>query len=76
MSKVDPIRTPFYLEVQELDDSVCCQHLEGKDYLIFFGRLQMHKGTHILGQALIKVRSQKGLSIGLPTSADTGTHVM
>jgi glycosyltransferase involved in cell wall biosynthesis len=35
-----------------LDYEVYDTYLSGKKYLLFFGRLQMHKGAHILAQAL------------------------
>ncbi len=46
------IRTPFYIEVDAEDDSAYTTTLGGKKYILFFGRLQMHKGAHILGEAL------------------------
>ena len=46
------IRTPFYLENMELDPSLFEANLNGKNYLLFFGRFQLHKGFHILAQAL------------------------
>ena len=46
------IRSPFYLETETWDSSVYEQRLLGKPYLLFFGRLQIHKGFHILAQAL------------------------
>ena len=52
---VEVIRSPFFMETPHQDTSVYEEHLRGKDYLLFFGRLQMHKGIHILGQALPSV---------------------
>jgi glycosyltransferase involved in cell wall biosynthesis len=46
------IRTPFYLETREWDDSVYKQFLDGKEYALYFGRFQLHKGFHTLAQAL------------------------
>ena len=46
------IRSPFYPEIEEWDDSVYEQHLRGKEYLLFFGRFQLHKGFHTLADAL------------------------
>jgi len=46
------IRTPFFLENIELDPSLFEAHLKEKNYLMFFGRFQLHKGFHILAQAL------------------------
>ena len=55
ITNVDVIRTPFYLETLNYDSSIFKQYLQGKDYLLFFGRFQLHKGFHILAQALPKV---------------------
>ena len=46
------IRSPFYPETDERDDSVYGRHLRGKKYLLFFGRFQLHKGFHTLADAL------------------------
>ena len=52
---VEVIRTPFYLETTDWDSSVYDASLKDKDYLLFFGRFQLHKGFHILAQALPQV---------------------
>lgn len=46
------IRTPFYVETHEWDNSVYEHFLEGKKYVLYFGRFQLHKGFHMLAQAL------------------------
>jgi glycosyltransferase involved in cell wall biosynthesis len=46
------VRTPFFLETDTRDCSVYEGMLQGKKYLLFFGRLQLHKGIHILAEAL------------------------
>jgi glycosyltransferase involved in cell wall biosynthesis len=46
------IPTPFFLETGELDPSLYRERFEAKQYLLFFGRYQLHKGFHILAQAL------------------------
>ncbi|MBD0264365.1 MAG: glycosyltransferase family 4 protein, partial [Tolypothrix sp. Co-bin9] len=55
---VHVIRTPFYLETPEWDTSVYDANLKDKNYLLFFGRFQLHKGFHILAQALPQVLEQ------------------
>lgn len=45
-------RSPFYVETAEWDDSVYERELRGKEYLLFFGRFQLHKGFHTLADAL------------------------
>jgi glycosyltransferase involved in cell wall biosynthesis len=52
ISNVKVIRTPIYLETNDWDSSIYDQYLKGKKYLLFFGRYQLHKGFHILAQAL------------------------
>jgi glycosyltransferase involved in cell wall biosynthesis len=49
---IEVIQTPFYLEQGEVDASIYREHLEGRKYLLFFGRLQPHKGVHVLASAL------------------------
>lgn len=46
------IRSPFYPEIDARDDSIYERHLCGKEYLLFFGRFQLHKGFHTLADAL------------------------
>ena len=55
ISNVKVIRTPFYLETEDWDSSIYDALLKGKKYLLFFGRFQLHKGFHILAQALPQV---------------------
>jgi glycosyltransferase involved in cell wall biosynthesis len=55
LEKVELIPTPFFLESGELDPSLYRERFEGKEYLLFFGRYQLHKGFHILAQALDEV---------------------
>ncbi len=54
-ARVDRVRiipTPFYMEANEWDHSIYHQRLEGKRYLLFFGRFELRKGFHILAQAV------------------------
>ncbi len=55
LERVEVIPTPFFLECDELDLSLYREQFEGKQYLLFFGRYQLHKGFHILAQALDEV---------------------
>lgn len=52
MRDVALIRTPFYVENSEWDYTVYNQLLNGKEYLLYFGRFQLHKGFHILAGVL------------------------
>ncbi len=52
------IRSPFYTETEALDGSVYERHLRGKQYLLFFGRFQLHKGFHTLADALPRFLEQ------------------
>ncbi|QXE90910.1 glycosyltransferase [Geomonas subterranea] len=45
----------FNLKVYTPDTSIYDQLLTGKEYLLFFGRLEYRKGAHLLAQALPKV---------------------
>ena len=57
LTQVKVIRTPFYLEtnIHQWDTSIYEERLSHKSYLLFFGRFQLHKGFHILAQALPKI---------------------
>ena len=46
------IRSPFYVETSAWDSAVYEQFLEGKKYVLYFGRFQLPKGFHTLVQAL------------------------
>ncbi|MCP4413681.1 MAG: glycosyltransferase family 4 protein [Gammaproteobacteria bacterium] len=52
LNNVKVIPTPFFQEEVELDESQYKEHLSGKEYILFFGRLQLHKGVEILTRAL------------------------
>ncbi len=49
---IDIIRTPFFSEVEETDASLHARLLHGKPYVLFIGRLQLHKGIRILIDSL------------------------
>lgn len=73
---VEVIRAPFFVETPQQDPSAYEQHLQGKEYLLFFGRFQMHKGAHILGQALPTVLERcpdlYAAFVGLDSSSPLG----
>ncbi|MBM3934276.1 MAG: glycosyltransferase family 4 protein [SAR202 cluster bacterium] len=50
--KVDVLPTTFYLEPCVEDASVYEKHLKGLPYLLYFSRLQKHKGVDVLARAL------------------------
>ncbi|HEY6066004.1 MAG TPA: glycosyltransferase family 4 protein [Thermoanaerobaculia bacterium] len=52
LASVDVIPTPFYLSATPRDPSLFRERFEGKEYLLFFGRYQLHKGFHVLVRAL------------------------
>ena len=52
------IRTPFYVETGEWDNTVYEEFLKGKKYALYFGRFQLHKGFHTLAQALPRFLSE------------------
>ena len=58
MSNVPVISSPVHLETQNWDYTVYNEFLKDKKYLLFFGRFQLHKGFHILAQALPRFLSR------------------
>ena len=60
LSKTDArlIRTPFYVESSAWDTSVYDQFLKGKQYALYFGRFQLHKGIQTLAHALPRFLEQ------------------
>ena len=52
------IRTPFYVETREWDNTVHDQFLKHKKYVLYFGRFQLQKGFHTLAQALPRFLNQ------------------
>jgi glycosyltransferase involved in cell wall biosynthesis len=46
------IRSPFYVETPDWDMTVWERFLKDKQYLLYFGRFQLHKGIHTLIEAL------------------------
>jgi glycosyltransferase involved in cell wall biosynthesis len=52
VADVQVIRSPFYVETDGWDHSVYDQFFKGKNYLLYFGRFQLHKGVHILAKTL------------------------
>lgn len=49
------IPSPSYVETPDWDRPAYAQSLEGKKYLLFFGRFQLHKGFDVLARALPRV---------------------
>ncbi len=52
---VHVIRSPVYLEATDRDTGPYDALLKGKKYLLFVGWLELHKGIHILAQALPRI---------------------
>lgn len=46
------IHSPFYVETRALDHTVYDRFLRDKQYVLYFGRFQLHKGFHTLAYAL------------------------
>ena len=73
------IRTPFFLETEELDPSIYDRQLSRKRYLLYFGRMQMHKGVHVLAQALPEVlnsvNDMTAVFVGSDDSAPAGASM-
>jgi len=49
---VDVIPSPIFIETDDLDPGLYRDRLAGRTYLLFVGRYQRHKGTHLLAEAL------------------------
>ncbi|MDP6495540.1 MAG: glycosyltransferase family 4 protein, partial [Dehalococcoidia bacterium] len=49
------IRSPFFIPPEEEDASVYEEHLAGKNYLLFFGKLHRRKGADVIADALPKI---------------------
>lgn len=52
------IRTPFYVETRDWDETVYEQFFKGRKYALYFGRFQLHKGFHTLAQSLPRFLNQ------------------
>ena len=52
INRVEVIRSPAFIETTNMDKTLYRTHLNGKRYLLFVGRYQLHKGVHILAEAL------------------------
>jgi glycosyltransferase involved in cell wall biosynthesis len=52
------IHSPFYVETRGLDHTVYDQFLRDKQYILYFGRFQLHKGFHTLAYALPRFLNQ------------------
>lgn len=50
--KVSVIESPFYNDVSEYDDSIYEKDLQGKQYVLFFGRLYAEKGILVIADIL------------------------
>ncbi|BAY34801.1 putative glycosyltransferase [Nostoc carneum NIES-2107] len=75
ITHVRVIRTPFYLEDTDWDLSVFKENLQGKKYLLFFGRFDLHKGFHILAQALPQVLEKYQDCHAVFVGLDNGTSL-
>ncbi len=52
LDNVRVLRTPASLGTNHWDPSIFDKNIKGKEYFMFFGRLQLHKGFHVLAQAI------------------------
>ena len=52
------IRSPFYIETRDWDNSIYDRFLKDKKYVLYFGRFQVQKGFHTLAQALPRFLEQ------------------
>ena len=75
LKKIEVLRIPFYLETPNLDHTLYDRHLNGKSYLLFFGRLQLHKGPHILAEALPALFASYPDAYAVFVGPDTATRL-
>lgn len=52
------IRSPFYIENRAWDEAVYDEFLRDREYMLYFGRFQLHKGFHTLAHALPRFLKQ------------------
>ena len=52
------IRSPFYVETRDGDATVYNEFFKDKQYVLYFGRFQLHKGFHTLARALPRFLEQ------------------
>ena len=71
LENVEVVETPFFQEVVEPDRSLYESKLEGKRYLLFFGRLTQMKGVHRLAEALPEVLRKHEDLYAVIAGADT-----
>ena len=71
---IDPvvIESPFVLDRDNWDDSVYCSLIEGKRYIIHYGRLSYFKGTHIVVEIVRRILEKYPDIYMLLAGADEG----
>ena len=74
LKNISVIPTPFYVEVPRLDDTTYKSILAGKNYLLYYGKLQLHKGVHVLAAALARVFDKNPGLYCVFAGKDTSTH--
>lgn len=52
---IDIIPNPFDMGDYIPDPSIYCRYLNGEEYALFFGRLEVLKGPHVLSQAIPRI---------------------
>ena len=71
---VPVIRTPFYPEAQDCDETIYDQFLKSKEYLLYFGRFQRHKGFHTLVEALPRFLNSYPAAYAVLVGRDMATN--
>ena len=69
------IRTPFYVETDDWDNTIYEQFLKGKKYVLYFGRFQLHKGFHTLAEALPRLLNHYRDSYAILVGRDMETSL-
>jgi glycosyltransferase involved in cell wall biosynthesis len=69
------IWTPMFMETGAWDLSAYDEYLRGKEYLLYFGRLQLHKGFHVLAEALPQVLEKCQALYAVCIGRDSSTRI-
>lgn len=69
------IRSPFYVETPDWDTTVWERFLKDEEYVLYFGRFQLHKGFHTLVQALPPFLERYPNAYAVCVGRDMETHL-
>lgn len=74
-TSIRAIPPPFYLETLKWDWGLYNNTLKDKEYILFIGRMQLHKGFHILARALPRIlKENKNIDV-VVAGLDSSTYL-